>query len=79
MGWGGTKAAAYVGGWSTEVGPISETVYARLTPHTIQAVVDGRSIADVLNDDPRTEVAKAAAQVRPRGAGREARPGLKAV
>ena len=65
LGWVGTKAAAYVAGWSTEVGSIADVVYARMSAHTILAVVEGRSVGEVLEADPATERARQAVSVRP--------------
>lgn len=64
LGWEGNRAAAYVGDWSINDGPTADTVYARLSPRMILAVVKGWTLAEALQDEETIQHAKAAASLK---------------
>jgi integrase len=62
LGWFMNKNSAYAGGWTTNIGGVQQTNYNKLKAHYIQAVVDGRSIFEVIRDSEETRDAQAAIQ-----------------
>jgi len=65
MGWEANRNAAYVGDWSTRGGSIADMVYARLAPHLILGVVEGKTLLEAIADAETMAEFKAAARLRP--------------
>ena len=64
LGWEGSLAAAYVGDWSINSGSTPDSVYARVSPRLVLAVVEGRTLAEATADEAAVSEAKAAAGIR---------------
>ena len=65
LGWERNRNAAYVGDWSTKDGPIADRVYARLAPHLILGVVEGKTLTEAIAHEESMAEYKAAARIRP--------------
>jgi integrase len=62
LGWQRNRNVAYAGGWTTEIGGSQQVSYNRVKPYYLQAVVDGKSVQDVIGDSIETQRARAAIQ-----------------
>lgn len=65
LGWHENKNANYCGGWSTKVGQIAETVYARLMPQFMLAVVEGLSVVEAVERYAQTDELKMSINITP--------------
>ena len=65
LGWEGSLSAAYVGDWSTNEGRTPDTVYARVSPRLILAVVEGKTLAEATAEEDAVRAVKEAARIVP--------------
>ncbi len=58
LGWYANRNSSYCGGWTTKGAGSQQNNYNHLSPVFIQGVVDGRSLAEVIQDDVETAEVK---------------------